>query len=70
MQRSFTIEYPTITNTILVKTKISKSFDPSQGGIHPNIGEFVALWDTGATNSVITKNVVDELQLAQNGFKT
>lgn len=69
-QHSFTIEYPTVAMTLLVNAKISKAFDPSEKGDHPKIEEFVALWDTGATTSSITKNVVDRLNLAQSGFAT
>lgn len=33
------------------------------GGTHPEINSFVGLWDTGATGSVITRKVVDQLDL-------
>ena len=46
---------------------VCRAFEPSQGGEHPEISEFVGIWDTGATGTVITKNVVDRLLLKPIG---
>jgi len=47
-----------------------ESFISVAGGLPP-VGEthrFTALWDTGATHSVIGRNVVNTLHLKQEGF--
>jgi len=46
---------------------ISQAFDPATGGVHPPVIEFDAIWDTGATNSVITQDVIDACGLAPIG---
>lgn len=43
---------------------ISQAFDPAGGGPPPPVVELDAIWDTGATNSVITQEVVDSCGLA------
>lgn len=40
----------------------------NSGGTPPATIEFDALWDTGATNSVITQNVIDACALAPTGM--
>lgn len=49
---------------------ISPSFDPSSTPVdqHPASCEFVAIWDTGATNSVITQQVIDACGLVATGM--
>lgn len=42
---------------------VCKAFNPLQGGKHPEISQFVGLWDTGASGTVISKEVVDKLGL-------
>lgn len=44
-----------------------QAFDPLQGGNQPEIIQFVGLWDTGATGSAISRNVVDKLGLKPIG---
>jgi predicted aspartyl protease len=46
---------------------VCKAFNPLQGGQHPEISQFVGLWDTGATGTVISKAVVDKLELKPIG---
>jgi predicted aspartyl protease len=67
--QSFTIEYPVIVNMLNTECGVCKSFNPTiEKGEHPKVEKFKALWDTGATGSVITKNVVDKLGLIATGF--
>lgn len=47
--------------------KISQGFDPAGGGAHPPLVEYQAIWDTGATASVITQAVVDACGLQPIG---
>jgi len=64
---SFTINYPEIRPAIITECGISLPFDPQKGGKHPPILKYNALWDTGATGTVITQKVVDELGLKPTG---
>jgi len=47
---------------------ISQAFDPGRGGKEPPTSQFNAIWDTGATNSVITQAVVDACGLVPTGM--
>jgi hypothetical protein len=67
----FSVEYDTIANVIVSQCHIAPPFDPSK--INPgNVKHypFTAIWDTGATNTVITKKVADTVQLAPTGVTT
>ncbi|MGH8398794.1 MAG: retroviral-like aspartic protease family protein [Gammaproteobacteria bacterium] len=44
------------------------AFNPLQGGISPQQFQFEAIWDTGATNSVITQRVVSTCHLLPIGM--
>lgn len=47
---------------------ISMPILPDDPGIHDvKVGSFQGIWDTGATNSVLTKKVIDELSLQPIG---
>jgi predicted aspartyl protease len=65
----FTKTFDIITKVIITDCGISLPFDPK---FQPNFRppkkvSFSALWDTGATNSVISQNVVDALNLKSTG---
>lgn len=47
---------------------ISEAWDPKSGVPPPTVQEFTAIWDTGATNSVITQAVVDACGLVPTGM--
>jgi len=47
--------------------RIAQGFNPAHGTA-PEMHEFQALWDTGATNSVITQAVVDKCGLKPVGM--
>ena len=47
---------------------ISPAWDPDSGGTPPQLIEFAAIWDTGATNSVVTQNVIDACGLVATGM--
>lgn len=66
--KSFTIEYPGIVNSIKTKCAVFEPFDTTTDGIDPIIKEYTALWDTGATISVITPKIVKELNLECIGY--
>lgn len=46
---------------------VCPAFDPLKGGKHPEIIQFSALWDTGASGTVISKAVVAKLDLKPIG---
>jgi len=64
---AFRISYPRITNRLITECAIAlpNSTNPEPSKVfHP----FGALWDTGATNSVITKKVVETLRISPTGI--
>ncbi|MEW6235740.1 MAG: aspartyl protease family protein [Candidatus Omnitrophota bacterium] len=69
-QFSFTQTYENIANVIKSKVVIHPAFDPSKPGLriedYPGV-EFWAIWDTGATKSLITNVVVEKLKLKPIG---
>lgn len=66
--RSFTFRSDRgLVNTLKTPCGACKAFDPFVGGQHPAIASFVGLWDTGASGTVISKNVVTKLDLKPIG---
>jgi predicted aspartyl protease len=59
---AFTVAYNSRSNVLRSKATIGVAFHPSQSPI-PELVEFDAIWDTGATDSVISKKVVDRCGL-------
>lgn len=49
---------------------VSTAFNPQIGGNFPPVENFIGLWDTGASGTVISKNVVDKLGLVPTGKAT
>lgn len=47
---------------------VSEAFDTSEPLPHPTAMQFSALWDTGASNTVITQKVVDQCGLKPIGL--
>jgi hypothetical protein len=50
------------------RCRISQAFHPASGDPAPQLVEFDAIWDTGATNSVITEEVVNACALSPIGM--
>jgi len=66
--QSLTIKYEHIVEKIVTDIGISQAFDiRNPPAPQPNIHPTKALWDTGATISIITKTVVDALGLIPKG---
>jgi predicted aspartyl protease len=59
----FSSEYRPKTRVLYTDVGISQSFDPRKTNARPVLKRFKAIWDTGATGTVITKNVVDQCDL-------
>ena len=67
--QSLTISYPTGVNVVHSNCFISVGYDPkSPPDPLPQAIEFGAIWDTGASASVITQEVVDKLGLVAMGM--
>ena len=64
MHHAFTIKHNGRVNVLKTKVGICLPVTQEEMKADTNtIKEYVAIWDTGATNSVITKKVVDDLNL-------
>ncbi len=71
--RAFTTYYDGITRVLLNDIFIWQAFDRSSYPIPPDptkidTKKFKAIWDTGATNSVISQKVIDECGLKPIGI--
>jgi len=63
---SFTLEYDGISENLITNCSICEAFDPRElqnGSKHPALKKFKALWDTGASGSVISEKVASSLGL-------
>lgn len=65
--RSFTIDAQGILGALKTKCEIFPSFDPSIQEA-PKGKEYIAIWDTGATSSVISEKVAHDLGLQSFAF--
>lgn len=65
--KAFTLKSEGRLRDLKTHCGVCKAFNPLQGGQHPEISQFEGLWDTGASGSVISKNVVDKLELKPIG---
>lgn len=71
--KSFTIKYNSLTEALQTKCGVCKAIsveDLRNGVPHPQVNEYNAIWDTGATKTSISQRVVDELGLKTIGFGT
>ncbi|GAG16138.1 unnamed protein product, partial [marine sediment metagenome] len=68
--RAFTCVNNGLSRTLKSRVDIAPAFDPSAltPGSTPPFKSFVAVWDTGATASVITQKVVDACNLKPTGM--
>jgi len=67
--RAFTQKYPGVTNRIIRPVHVFEAFDPANPPPNPKFITTNALWDTGATQSVITETTARTLGLAATGKK-
>ena len=63
----FTTKSTGIVNALLNQIHVSEVYDPSTGISEPVKRPYNAIWDTGATNTVVTRKVVQELNLQASG---
>lgn len=63
-----TVKYNGITDRIVTAVKLCQAFDPTQTPLPPHpLHDTMALWDTGATKSVITDATVLAMNLSPVG---
>lgn len=66
----FTTKATGLRNTLENQVLISEVYDPATGAPEPVKRQYVAIWDTGATNTVITRRVAQDLNLQPSGRVT
>lgn len=66
--QSFTSTYSGIVDRLITDCGICQAYIPNPNIPHPKIETFRALWDTGASRSTISPNVVRKLGLQHTGF--
>lgn len=67
--QSFTLKFDGLANMLITDCFICEQFNPEiDNRPHPNFEQFNGLWDTGASGTTITKNVVDKLGLIPTGL--
>ena len=67
--QSFTISaIGGLLNVLKSPCGISLAFDPASAGAQPQISQFDAIWDTGATNSCVSQAVISACGLAPVGM--
>ena len=64
---AFTTSYNGISNVLQNEALVGKAFNPSSTAKPPESKKFTAIWDTGATGTVITRKVVDDCGLKPIG---
>ena len=67
-RHSFTIKADVIRNRLISRCWVYESWKPEDGAPPPHRRQYNALWDTGATNSMVSKRVVEDLGLEAEGF--
>jgi predicted aspartyl protease len=73
--KSFTLQLDGLSNVLITAVHVAEAFDPKQylsgensAGKMPPHSQFKAIWDTGATGSVITKTVIEQCGLKPIGM--
>ena len=64
---SFTAEYSRTVRALITPVLLSTGFDPQKTKPYPAPKKFNAIWDTGATNCVITRKAIDQCDLKPIG---
>ena len=64
---AFTVKYDGMTNVLMSDVQVAPAFDPAKVAVIPQYLLYKAIWDTGATSSVVTQKVVQECGLQPTG---
>lgn len=68
---AFTLEEKGRLNVLKTPCGVSEAFDPkTKQGSYPPKRDYIAIWDTGATGTVITAKVASDLGLQPIGYAT
>jgi len=65
--RCFTTRANGRVNVLKNEISVSEAYDPRSGDPVPQSKQFVGIWDTGATGTVIQKRVADDLGISPSG---
>jgi len=65
---AFTAHATGITRVLVSKVGVSVAFDPGMTTKPPQPEQFIALWDTGATGTVLTQKAIDKCGLKPTGM--
>ena len=66
----FTTKATGLARALANQIYVSEVYDPSTGLPEPIKKPYQAIWDTGATNTVVSRRVVQELHLQASGRET
>jgi len=64
----FTTEHNGMANVLVSEILISEAFNPATTEKYPDPKKFNGIWDTGASSTAISKNVVDQCELKPTGI--
>jgi predicted aspartyl protease len=68
-QRAFTVQFDRLMRVSLTKVGVCLPVTPEEAQVQKiQVNQYVAIWDTGATHSAITRKVADELGLKPTGI--
>lgn len=69
-QRAFTTRYPGRTRVLYTKVGVCLPLTFEEASTQEvKLAEYLAIWDTGATHSAITKKVVEDIGLIPTGMR-
>lgn len=64
---AFTLKANGLMSALKTECGVGLPYDPNSGGVMPQPRKVIGLWDTGATGSVVSKNLVQLLNLTPTG---
>lgn len=64
---AFTTKVRGIVPVLQNQIHVSEVYDPKSGGPEPTRRPYIAIWDTGATGTVISRNIAQELNIQPTG---
>lgn len=65
---AFTVKFNGMANVLISEVQVAPAFNPAKVTVVPQHHLYNAIWDTGATSSVITQRVVQECGLQTTGM--
>jgi len=65
--RGFTTIADNVVRELKNEISVSEAYDPQSGAPAPITANFICVWDTGSTDTVITSKIVNSLNLKPSG---